>query len=405
MSAESLSPPRPGRSGLGLPEPPPEARALSGRLQARIREAIARAGGWISFREYMELALYSPGLGYYAGGLRKFGADGDFVTAPELSPLFARCLARQCAQVLEALDGGEILELGAGSGAMAVELLAELERLGRLPERYTVLELSGELRERQRRRLVERVPRLAGRVSWLDRLPQRPFRGLIIGNEVLDAMPVQVFALRAEGIKERGVGLGPGGALVWEEREADAALRARIERLLADLPHRPAPDYVSELNPNLPGWMRALAGCLEAGLVLLIDYGYPRHAYYAAERVQGTLICHYRHRSHEDPFFWPGLQDITANVDFTAVAEAAAEAELSVAGFTTQANFLIGCGLEEVYQEALEADPGRLYALSQQVQRLTLPAEMGERFYAIGLSRHLGLTPRGFALRDMSNRL
>lgn len=405
MPAESVSPPRPARPGLGLPEPEGEARALSERLQACIREVLARAGGWISFREYMELALYSPGLGYYAAGLRKFGAGGDFVTAPELSPLFARCLARQCAQVLDVLGGGEILELGAGSGAMAAELLAELERLGRLPERYAILELSGELRERQRERLAARVPRLVGRVSWLDRLPRPPLRGLVLGNEVLDAMPVQVFALRAEGIKERGVGLGPGGVLVWEERDADAALRARIERLLADLPHRLAPDYVSELNPNLPGWMRALADSLEAGLVLLIDYGYPRHGYYAAERTQGTLICHYRHRSHDDPFFWPGLQDITANVDFTAVAEAAAEAGLGLAGFTTQANFLIGCGLDEVYQAALQAAPGRLYALSQEVQRLTLPAEMGERFHAIGLSRGLDLVPRGFALRDMSNRL
>lgn len=396
---------RRGAPAIDLPEPGSEERAHSERLQAQIRDTIDMAGGWISFRHFMELALYAPMLGYYVAGARKFGREGDFVTAPEVSPLFSRCLARQCAQVLEALDGGDILEFGAGTGLMAVDLLAELERVGRLPERYLILELSPELKARQRETLAARVPDLLARVHWIERLPAAPIRGVILGNEVLDAMPVQLFALHSAGIMERGVGVGAGGAFAWQEQPADEPLRARVTHLLEDLPHALVPGYCSELNPNLEGWMQSVADALAAGAVLLVDYGYPRHEYYSPERDEGTLLCHYRHRAHPDPFFWPGLQDITANVDFTAVAEAGTQAGLTLAGYTTQANFLIGCGLDAVYQQALAAAPDDLYRLSQQVQRLTLPGEMGDRFYAIGFTHGLDLPLAGFSVRDLCNRL
>lgn len=386
------------------PEPDAEALEHSRRMVGQIERAIAQAGGWIGFRTFMDLVLYAPGLGYYAAGTQKFGPAGDFVTAPEISPLFSRCLARQCAQVLRALGGGDLLELGAGTGTMAADLLAELDRLGLCPERYLILEPSPQLRQRQRETLETRLPHLADRVQWLESLPEEPIRGVVLANEVVDAMPVRCFALREHGVMERGVSLTAAG-LGWAEREADAELRARVEGLLGSLPERLPQGYQTELNPDIGPWLRSIAGIIESGAVVLIDYGYPRCEYYAPERVEGTLLCHYRHRVHDDPFLWPGLQDITASVDFTAVAEAAVAAGFVVDGFTTQASFLIANGLEDLYQAALDARPEHVYELSQQVQRLTLPGEMGERFHAIALTRGLDLALSGFRLRDFAHRL
>lgn len=383
-----------------LPPPDEAALAHSQRLLARIKEEIAAAGGVMDFRRYMELALYAPGLGYYSAGQQRLGEGGDFTTAPEISPLFSRCLARQCAEVLERLDGGDVLEFGAGSGVMAAEVLLELERLGGAPERYAIVELSADLRARQRAVIEARAPELAGRVQWLERLEGNDFKGVVLANELLDAMPVSCFAIRAGRVMERCVSETDAG-LAWVEREAGEVLRAHVEALDLELPD----DYGSELNPGLAPWMRALGEFIERAAVVLIDYGYPRREYYAAQRTTGTLICHYRHRAHEDVFYYPGLQDITANVDFTAVAQAGEAAGLDLLGYTTQAHFLMGNALDELFQEALGEDTLAQLSLAQQVKTLTLPGQMGERFQVMALGKGVEGPLRGFALRDLRHRL
>ncbi len=378
-----------------LPLPSAEALAHSRALAEHIRAEIAAAGGRIPFARYMELALYAPGLGYYSAGARKFGAAGDFVTAPELSPLFSRCLARQCAEVLDALRGGSILELGAGSGVMAADILEELARLDLLPEQYLILEVSADLRERQRALLAERVPRLAERVQWLDALPDG-LSGVILGNEVLDALPVQRFRKTAQGYQEFCVA-AEGEAFRWELATADVPFGTALANLETTLKAPLPAGYESELCTLLPPFMATLAASLERGALLLMDYGYPRAAYYHPERSMGTLMCHYRQRAHADPFLYPGLQDITAHVDFTAVAETATAANLAFAGYTTQAHFLMALGIAEMSEGDMR--------LAQQVKLLTLPEEMGERFKAIGFSKGYEVPLAGFALRDLSRQL
>ncbi|GBE10323.1 hypothetical protein BMS3Bbin12_00179 [bacterium BMS3Bbin12] len=397
------APPR-GHSPPQLPIPDPETAARSAALLARVSERIAARGGPIPFAEYMELVLYAPGLGYYAGGLRKFGAEGDFVTAPEIAPLFSRCLARQCAEVLAELGGGEILEFGAGSGAMAAGILGELRGLGCEPERYGILEVSGELRARQRETLAALVPGELGRVQWLDRLPESPLRGVVLANEVLDAMPVERFRIVPDGVHELQVDR-EGERLIWAEGPAGGRLAATVERLQQDLPEPLAPGYSSEVNPTFEPWLAGVADVLDAGAVLLIDYGYPRHEYYHPERATGTLMCHYRHHAHSDPLILPGLQDITAYVDFTAVAQAGVDAGLRLAGYTTQAHFLLGAGLTELLADSDPTDVRRHLALTQQVKTLTLPGEMGERFKALAFTRGFDAPLAGFALRDLRDRL
>ena len=378
-----------------LPVPAPEALEHSRRLAARIRQEIRAADGVLPFARYMELVLYAPGLGYYSAGARKFGAAGDFVTAPELSPLFSRCLARQCAEVLTALKQGFILELGAGSGVMAVDLLAELQHLGLLPREYLILEVSADLKERQRTLLAERVPELLPRVRWLDALPES-FEGVILGNEVLDALPVERFRKAAAGYAQYCVA-EQGENFVWEEALASEGLSAVLARLEQTLLAPLADGYTSEICAGLPPLFATLAATLARGAVLFVDYGYERAAYYHADRSMGTLMCHYRQRAHADPFLYPGLQDITANVDFTAVAEAATAAGLELAGYTTQAHFLLGLGIVELAGGEMKA--------AQQVKLLTLPEEMGERFKAIGFTKGLEMELKGFGLRDLSRTL
>ncbi len=382
-----------------LPPPEAEERETSDRLRALIREQAVAAGGRLPFDRFMELALYAPGLGYYTGGRRKFGANGDFVTAPEVSPLFGRCLARQCRQVLQALGGGTILEFGAGSGVLAAELLAELETLGSLPERYLILELSAELQQRQRETLAGRVPHLLERVRWLSE-PPPGLHGVVLANELVDALPVHRFRIEDGRVLEQFVAWrGEVPALVW-----DAPASPGLEPAVAALGPLPD-DYESEICLRAAPWIGSLAGTLDAGLALLIDYGYPRAEYYHPQRDRGTLMCHYRHRAHADPLLFPGLQDITSHVDFTALAEAGQAAGLTVCGYTTQAFFLMGCGLESLLAAS---DPERVaehMALMQGVKRLTLPSEMGERFKVLGLCRGLDQAPVGFSLRDMRERL
>jgi SAM-dependent MidA family methyltransferase len=363
-----------------------------------LHEQIAAAGGALPFDRFMELALYAPGLGYYVAGSRKFGAAGDFVTAPEISPLFGRALARQCAQVL-AETGGDILEFGAGTGTMAADILQQLAADGCLPDRYLILELSPELRVRQRDTLHARLGELAERVEWLDGLPDG-FRGVMLGNEVLDAMPVQRFRLTAEGVEEAFV-IADGEGFAWQWRPAaSAGLDAAVAGLRDALPA----GYVSEINLRLWPWMTAVAQALHRGALLLIDYGYSGAEYYHPERDGGTLICHFRHRAHDDALALPGLQDITANVDFSALAQAGQAAGLTLAGYSTQAHFLIGCGLDELLADSDPASSAYLDQL-QGIKQLTLPSAMGERFKAIGFSRGLDLALRGFAMRDLRDRL
>ena len=387
-----------------LPPLTPEQAAHSAQLVDRIRDEIDAQQGWISFERFMELALYEPGLGYYSAGAMKFGAAGDFVTAPEISPLFSRCLARQCNEVFAQLGEADILELGAGSGVMAADVLTELQSLGSLPRNYFILEVSADLRERQKQRIAELAPDLVSRVQWLDAWPSG-FRGVVLANEVLDAFPVQRFRIRKEQVNAVGV-TWQLGQLDWSETVADETLTRAVRTIESEL-GAPLPDgYGSEINMRLAPWMRELAAAMEQGVALFIDYGLPRRQYYRPDRGEGTLLCHYRHRFHDDPLINVGVQDIGAWVDFTAVAEAAVAAELDVIGFTTQAHFLIGNGIDELLA-ALQNET-RLTArvqLARQTMLLTLPGEMGERFKVIGLSARYTHPLRGFAIRDLTPSL
>ena len=385
-----------------LPVPTPAEQQLSDALVAAIRAEIAASGGAIPFSRYMEMCLYTPGLGYYSAGQHKFGAGGDFVTAPEISPLFGRCVARSCAAVLEA-TGGSLLEFGAGSGRLAADLLGELAALDCLPESYLVLERSAELRQRQQHTLQRELPQLADRVSWLDTLPGPGYRGVVLANEVLDAMACERWRWNGARVEQYFV-VPDGQGFAWQARScADSELAAIIEGYAKQ--YGLDRGYISELNPAIAPWLRSIAECLEAGLVLLIDYGYPRREYLHPQRADGTLQCHYRQRVHDDVFYYPGLQDITAHVDFTAVAEAATAADLQVAGYTTQAHFLLDCGLDRLLQSAGPSDEVGYLQQAQQAKMLILPGEMGERFHCIGLMRGLDAEIPGFRMHDMRGRL
>ncbi|SDX23911.1 class I SAM-dependent methyltransferase [Thiocapsa roseopersicina] len=375
------------------------ATDISARLTELIRTEIAAADGLLPFDRFMDLALYAPGLGYYVAGAVKLGRDGDFVTAPEISPLFGRCLAAQCAEVLERLGGGDLLELGAGTGTLAVEVLKTLEHRDSLPGRYLILEPSPDLRERQRTLIRERIPHLAERCAWLPRLPET-LRGVVLANEVLDAMPVHRFSIREDGgIDEVFVTERAGAFLEVTAPARSPGLADAVGALQAE-GFTQAPGYGSEINLRLPPWMKALSGALEAGLVLLVDYGYPRPAYYQPDRTMGTLMCHRRHQAHGDPYSHVGLQDITAHVDFTAAAEAGVAAGFELAGFTTQASFLIGCGIDRILSEAPDA-----FDLTPGAKQLLLPTIMGERFKVMGLTKEIDGALCGFSIRDLSGRL
>jgi SAM-dependent MidA family methyltransferase len=387
-----------------LPPLTADEAAHSATLVDLVRTRIESARGWINFAEFMNLALYTPGLGYYSAGARKFGAAGDFVTAPEVAPVFSRCLAMQCAEVLRELGpAARILELGAGSGVMAADLLAELEQQGALPSAYCILDLSADLRERQQETLARRVPHLLPRVRWLDDLPE-PFEGLIIANEVLDALNVERFAMRGGQVNALGVSQDLGRLTLAEVR-AGARLEAAVRRIERDTGVALPDGYESEVCLGLSSWLQSIAQCLARGVLLFVDYGLPRREYYLAERSSGTLLCHFRHRFHDDALLHVGLQDITAWVDFTAVAEAAVEAGCEVAGYTTQAHFLIGCGLEKFVSNVDGLELVERLNLSRQAMMLTLPGEMGERFKVIALAREYPAPLRGFALRDLRHTL
>jgi SAM-dependent MidA family methyltransferase len=388
---------------LELPEPGEEEKQHSARLRALIEQAIADAGGWIDFSQYMQLALYTPALGYYAAGLRKFGEQGDFVTAPEISPLFGAALAVPVAGALQSMAGGDLLEFGAGSGRLAVDLLGRLQQMQCLPRHYYIVELSAELRQRQQQALQSLAPDCADRVRWLDQLPTEKMQAVIIANEVLDAMPVKRFMMTESSADELGVAC-ESDRLIMQSRPATGELLQHLQHLQQYLGCVLAPGYLSEINLNIQPWLAALANLLEQGIVYLIDYGYPRSEYYLPERTTGTFMGYYRHRAFDHALWYPGLQDMTAFVDFTAVAEAAVATGFDVEGFTSQGNFLMDCGLLELVENAAGDERQRLRGV-QQIKTLTMNSEMGERFKVMALSMGLDMPKQGFRIRDYLYRL
>nr|WP_148203157.1 SAM-dependent methyltransferase [Thiobacillus denitrificans] len=380
-----------------LPVPSPDALAHSRRVVTHVHALLDAAGGWIPFSRFMQAVLYAPGLGYYAAGAAKFGAAGDFVTAPEMTPLFGRTLAHAIAPVLRE-TGGDVLELGGGSGRLAADLLAELDTLGALPPRYRILEVSADLRARQQQTVATDLPRLASRVEWLDAVPER-FSGVILGNEVLDALPAELVHWTADGPRLRGV-VRKGDGFAWEDGPiADDALRERATALAL------APGYVSEINPAAEALVASLAQCLVRGLILMIDYGFGAREYYHPQRSMGTLRVHYRHHALDDPFYLPGLCDLTAHVDFSAIARAGVAAGLELAGYTSQASFLLSGGLAELLMQTPPEDAATYLPQANAVQRLVSPAEMGELFKVIGFTRGAVGELAGFAQGDRRHTL
>lgn len=380
-----------------LPVPDREALAVSQELSTRIAAEIARNGGWLSFARYMEMALYEPGLGYYSNPGQVFGAAGDFVTAPELTPLFGATLARQVSPWLKdpalAGSGQVVLEVGGGSGMLAAQLLNALDNVGHHEVRYLILELSAERREHQRQTLKSLAPGLMDRVGWLETFPES-FAGVVLANELLDAMPVQLFEWQADAeadLQEMGVAW-VDGQFAWAPRPADAVLTETVTALRNRLGpegaqwHSP---YRSEVCPAQQAWMRTLADCMTAGVVMLLDYGFAEPEYYHPQRDQGTLMCHYRHRSHADPFLWPGLSDITAHVDFTALARAATAEGFSLVGYTSMAVFLLNAGLLDELADLPREPESFWFAQAQAVQQLISEAEMGELFKVIAFEKNL----------------
>lgn len=383
-----------------LPIPAPEALAHGQRLQQALVDEISAAGGWLSFARFMEQLLYAPGLGYYTAGARKFGAAGDFVTAPEMTALFGRALARQVAQVM-ASSAPVILEVGAGSGRLAADLLLTLEQTNALPEHYFILDLSADLRQRQQQTIAAAVPHLLARVEWLDRLPQS-FSGAVVANELLDAMPAHIVAWREDGIFERGVSVDATGNFAWSERPASGALLAAAEEIgeQCSLP----PGFESEISLAARAWAAEWGHRLVKGALLLIDYGFPRREFYHQQRGRGTLMCHYRHHAHPDPFYLPGLQDVTVHVDFTSIIAAAHPAGLELLGYTSQGQFLLNCGILDRLEEIPNGTPEYIRAAGA-VGKLLMPHEMGELFKVIAIGRGLDDTLCGFANGDQSRRL
>jgi SAM-dependent MidA family methyltransferase len=403
-----------------LPSLSPDEERHSKAAEALIRQRLVAAGGWLSFEQFMELALYAPGFGYYSAGSVKIGAGGDFVTAPEVSDLFSRCVARQCADVL-AETGGEILELGAGTGRMAATILQSLAALGVLPDRYAILEVSADLADRQRSRIQQLPAELRDRVVWLDRLPETPIRGVLLANEVLDALPFRRFVVHGGSITELGVGLETD-SFVWREKPASRekptdspvgasgpkhrapdTLVAAGNALMGEIPFTLPDGYTSEICLRVEPWIASVSECLEQGMLLLFDYGLPRAHYYHSQRTDGTLRCYFKQRAHDNPFTNIAVQDITAWVDFTRVGEAALRADLEVAGFATQAAFLLGTGIEAF--TAAPADVADRARLAGEARRLLLPGEMGESFKVMALCRNLQQLLRGFAHQDLRTSL
>ena len=378
---------------FSLPQPDAVSAAQSERCADYVRARIRDAGGSISFAEFMHYVLYAPGLGYYSAGSRKFGEDGDFITAPEVSPLFGRAVARQCAGVLQSVPDATLLEFGAGSGRLALEVLRTLEERDALPAEYRIMEVSADLRDRQQRLLSTEIPELVDRITWLDRMPET-HRGVIIANEVLDALPVERFMRRSSGVFQLRVA-----------DEAGEVLATAVESIERDIGKRLPDMYVSEVSLASPAWLRDVAQMLEHGMILLFDYGVSRREYYAPDRNEGWLRCHFRHRAHSDPLILTGIQDLTAWVDFTAIAEAAVSSGLDVLGYVSQSQFLLAGGMEADLQDFAGMPLESQLQTAAQIKVLTLPGEMGENIKCIGLARGNIPGPAAFASADRTHTL
>jgi len=388
---------------LDLPEPSAAEKNHSEKLIELIKQRIVDAGGWIDFEQYMQLALYAPALGYYSAGAQKFGEQGDFITSPEVSPLFAQTLANPLAALLKKIPDAKIIEFGAGSGKLAADLLLALQSLEILPDEYFIVELSADLQHRQQQTIQEKVPDLLSRVCWLTQLPESPVNAVVIANEVIDAMPVQRFAFKDKQLEQLGVEILDDG-LQLAYKTAPAFLLDKVNRLNENFKHVDY-RYNSEVNCQIKPWVKSLSQCINKGAVYLIDYGYPRSEFYSEDRHMGTFLGYYKHRSIDAPLWYPGLQDLTAFVDFTEVAEAAIENGFDVDGFTSQGNFLMNAGLTDVVEKIkIDNDIQRL-KIMQQMKTLSLPGEMGERFKVIGLSKGMDENIAGFELRDFRYRL
>jgi SAM-dependent MidA family methyltransferase len=388
---------------FSLPQPDAVSAAHSERCADYIRSRIHDAGGSISFAEFMHYALYAPRLGYYSAGTRKFGDDGDFVTAPEISPLFGRVIARQCAAVLRNVPGGAILEFGAGSGRLALEVLRTLDELDALPTEYSIMEVSADLRERQQRLLRRELPGIADRISWLDRMPETQ-RGVVIANEVLDALPVERFMRRSGGVCQLRVG-DEGGEFVFVDEPAPDILAAAVESIEKDIGERLPDNYVSEVSLAAPAWLRDVAQTLEHGMILLFDYGVSRREYYAPDRNEGWLRCHFRHRAHSDPLILTGIQDLTAWVDFSAIAEVAERGGLEILGYVSQSQFLLAGDIEAELQDFADMPIESQLQTAAQIKMLTLPGEMGENVKCLGLARGDIPRPAAFDSADRTHTL
>ncbi|NPA72111.1 MAG: SAM-dependent methyltransferase [Gammaproteobacteria bacterium] len=389
-----------------LPEPSEAAKAISQKLVQAIRKT-SESDKSLSFPQYMHKALYTPELGYYAGSLPKLGKTGDFITAPEISPIFSRCLARQAMQVLEQLETPNLIEFGAGSGIMAKDILLELAQLEQPLERYYIIEVSADLQARQKTRLKAELPDAwFQKVVWLDQLPKTPISAVILANEVLDAMPFERLRIEPEHVLQAYVRFDETHEkFEWDYRQiSDPTLQRFANQLIEHVGKVSDLGYETEVNLNIAPWLNSLSDILSQGAVILVDYGYTRAEYYQPARVMGTLRCHYQHRAHADPFFYPGLQDITAHVDFTAVAEAGFDSGFDIAGFTTQANFLMGSGMMEMAVDP-DAPIAEQIKVAQQIKSLTLPDEMGESFKVIALTKQLDTPLIGFTIRDLRHQL
>ena len=360
---------------------------------------IDESGGSLPFSQFMHEALYAKGLGYYSAGATKFGTDGDFTTAPEVSKIFGNIVARQCSEILDHDDGGTILEIGAGSGKLAADLLEVLAAQDRMPARYDILEVSSELAERQAQTLRGRVPHLVDQVQWLDAMPTS-HRGVIVANEVLDAMPVERFRIRGASVMRICVGV-EGDEFVWREQSAPPELRRVVAQLQDDIGRALPEGFTSEISLAIPNWIADLRASLSEGVLLLFDYGVSRREYYAVDRDGGWLRCHFRHHAHCNPLILPGIQDLTAWVDYSAVATAAVKHGFQILGYTAQAQFVLGGGLESVMQSFAELSTDEQLKLSREVKTLTLPGEMGENFKCIALGVGNVCVPSGF---DLANR-
>ena len=384
-----------------LPTPSTDAKKHSEQLTSLIRHTIEEASGWVDFFQFMQLALYAPSLGYYSAGSQKFGdskkSGGDFVTAPEISPLFAQTISRQIEQVLQEIDG-DILELGAGTGKLAADVLLTLARLNRLPSKYFILEVSNHLRQVQLETLQKKLPAdLMQRVEWLNELPTK-FEGVVMANEVLDAIPVHMVHVEKQGLSERGVAWRDG--FIWQDK-----VTTRKDLLAAAAKQHLAEGYITEFCPAASGLIASLARMLQRGIILMIDYGFSAREYYHPQRNQGTLMCHYQHYAHTEPLINVGLQDITAHVDFTSIAYAGVNHGLTLSGFCSQAQFLMNCGILEIMSQVSPQDMASYAPLAAAAQKLLSPAEMGDLFKVMAFSKNLEESLIGFENGDKSHTL